>query len=122
MEQQFLDLETKWMNAWKNKDEKTCSEILADDFTLTSSLSTGELMTKGQWLAALVKYNCTSFHFDKIKVRTYGNTAVVNSWFNQQADISGKEWNGDFLMTDVWVNNSGNWQVVARHANWLQKK
>jgi hypothetical protein len=41
-EQKFFDLETKWMNAWKNKDEATARKIISDDFTLTSGLSTGE--------------------------------------------------------------------------------
>ena len=37
-EQQFFDLETNWMNAWKNKDEVTVRKILSDDFALTSGL------------------------------------------------------------------------------------
>jgi hypothetical protein len=40
--QQFIDLEMQWMNAWKNKDEATIRKLISDDFTLTSSLSTGE--------------------------------------------------------------------------------
>ena len=109
------------MNAWKNKDEKACREILADDFTLTSSLSTGELITKEQWIGALSKYDCKSFQFDKIKVRVYGKTAVVNSWYHQEAIANGKDWNGEFLMTDVWVKKKEDWQVVSRHASWLKK-
>ena len=119
--QMFSDLENKWMNAWKNKDEKTVREILADDFTLTSSLSTGELITKEQWIAALPKYICKSFAFDTIKVRVNGNTAVLNIWYHQQATVNGKEWDGNFLMTDVWVKQKNdNWQVIARHASWLK--
>jgi len=122
MEEQFLALENKWMNAWKNKDEKICTAIIADDFTLTSSLSTGELMTKAQWLAAIPNYNCISLKFDKIKVRVYGQTAIVNSWYHQEANANGKDWTGNFLMTDIWVNKDNNWQVVARHASWLGKQ
>lgn len=107
LEQQFLDLENKWMNAW-NKDEKTAKEILSDNFTLTSSLSTGELMTKEQWIGTLSRFDCKNFQFDKIKVRKYGNTAVVNSWYHQEAIANGKEWNGKFLMTAVWVKKMKN--------------
>ena len=121
MEKLFLELETKWMNAWKNKDEKTCRNILADDFTLTSSLSSGGLVDKEGWIAKLEQYHCQDFRFDKIKVRVYDNTCVVNSWFHQDATANEKDWSGDFLMTDVWVNKNGEWKVVARHANWLQK-
>lgn len=122
VEQQFLDLENKWMTAWKNKDEKVCREIIADDFTLTSSLSTGGLITKEEWLAALSVFHCKSFQFDEIKVRIYGNTAIVNSWYHQEAVANGRDWNGNFLITDVWVKNGQHWQVVSRHASWLQQK
>ena len=121
--QQFLELETKWMNAWKNKDEKTAREIVSDDFTLTSSLSTGALVDKAGWIEkAIHNYDCKDFRFDKIETRVYENTAVVNSWFHQDATANGKDWSGDFLLTDVWVKKNGEWKVVARHASWLQKK
>ena len=120
-QQIFFDLENRWMNAWKTKDEKVVRELIADDFTLTSSLSTGELMTKELWILALPKYDCQSFQFDKIDVRINGNTALLNIWYHQEATVNGKEWNGHFLMTDVWVKQpTNNWQVIARHASWLQ--
>lgn len=120
--QTFSDLENSWMNAWKNKDEKTVREILANDFTLSSSLSTGELVTKEQWIAALPVFNCKSFKFDTIKVRVNGDTAVLNIWYYQEATANGKDWTGNFLMTDIWVKQNNNkWQVIARHASWLKK-
>src|SRR6266536_2935292 len=121
MEQKFIDLETKWMNAWKNKDEKTAREIVSDDFTLTSSLSSGELANKEQWIdKAMHSYDCKNFHFDKLKVRVYNKTAIVNSWYHQDATANGKDWSGDFLLTDVWIKKKSDWQVVARHSSWLQ--
>ena len=121
-EEMFYDLENRWMNAWKNQDEKTVRELIADDFTLTSSLSQGELMTKEQWIGALPNYVCHGFNFDKIKVRLHGNTAILNIWYHQEATVNGKEWNGNFLMTDIWVNQQNDqWQVLARHSTWLKE-
>lgn len=122
MDNLFLDLETQWMTAWKNKDIATVRKILSDDFTLTSSLSSGGLVDKEDWIVKLQHYDCKDFRFDKIQVRVYGNTSVVNSWFHQDATVNGKDWSGDFLITDVWVKKSEDWQVVARHATWLQTK
>ena len=122
MEKLFLDLETQWMTAWKNKDVVTVRKILSDDFTLTSSLSSGGLVDKEEWIAKLAFYDCKEFRFDKIQVRVYDNTSVVNSWFHQEASANGKDWSGDFLITDVWVMRGESWQVVARHASWLQNK
>jgi len=109
------------MTAWKNKDVATVRKILSDDFTLTSSLSSGGLVNKEDWIDKLAIYDCREFRFDKIEVRVYNNTAVVNSWFHQDASANGKDWSGDFLITDVWIMKGTYWQVVARHASWLQK-
>lgn len=123
MEQKFIELETTWMNAWKNKDEVTIRQILADDFTLSSSLSTGDLVDKEDWIdKAIHHYHCKDFGIDKLQARIYDKTAVLNIWFHQNAVANGKDWNGDFLMTDVWVQKNENWQVVARHSSWLLKK
>ena len=122
MEKLFLDLETQWMTAWKNKDVATVRKILSDDFTLTSSLSSGGLVDKEGWIAKLAVYDCKAFRFDKIQVRVYDNTAVVNSWFHQDATANGKDWSGNFLITDIWVKKGEYWQGVARHASWLQNR
>jgi ketosteroid isomerase-like protein len=122
-EQQFLDLETQWMNAWENKDEVAARRIMSDDFALTSTMTTGELTYKETWIQhAMHGFDCQSFGFDSIKVRIYGNTAVLNVWYHQVATINGKEWSGNALLTDVWVRKNDDWQVVARHATSLSKK
>ena len=76
--QLFSHLENSWMNAWKNKEEKTVRKILADDFTPSSFLTTGQLVTKQQWIAALPVFNYKSFKFDNIEVRVTINIAVLN--------------------------------------------
>ena len=123
LEEEFIHLETAWMNAWKNRDESMARQLMAEDFTLTSSLSTGELMNKESWIEkAMNQFFCKSFHIDQLQVRRYGQTAVLNIRFSQEAEVNGKDWSGSFLLTDVWVQNKGSWQVVARHSSWLGKK
>ena len=71
--------EDEWMAAWLRRDMQSASNILADEFTLTSSLSTGELMTKAQWLAgAVTTHVCQAYHFDRIDVRVYGEAALAS--------------------------------------------
>ena len=122
IEEHFTRLETEWMNAWKNKDESRVRQLMAEDFTLTSSLSSGELVDKESWIEkAMHQYSCKSFSINQIKVRLYGNTAVLNIRFCQEAEANGRDWSGEFLLTDVWIQIQGNWQVVARHSTWLGK-
>jgi hypothetical protein len=44
-------------------------------------------------------------------VRIYGQTAIVNSWYHQEAKANGNDRNGNFLITDSWINKNGEWQV-----------
>jgi hypothetical protein len=113
--------EQAWMDAWLHRDMEAAAAILGDEFTLTSSLSSGELMNKSQWLAGAVStHTCEAFHFDRIDVRVYGETALANMWYHQKATVRGNDWSGNFLMSDLWVRRGGRWQVVARHASWLK--
>jgi ketosteroid isomerase-like protein len=122
-EQQFLDLEATWMNAWINKDEATVRKIMSEDFLLTSGLTKGELVNKETWIQhALHGFDGQSFGVDSIIVRMYGNTAVLNLWIHQVATINGKDWSGNAMLTDVWIERSGSWQVVDRHATPLPGK
>ncbi len=123
MEQKLIELETKWMDAWEKKNEEVVRELLADEFTLTSSLTTGELIDKNEWIEKILrKLDCKDLYISKMRTRIYDKTAVLNIWLHQEAIVDGKEWNGDFLLTDVWVEKNKNWQVVSRHSSRLQKK
>ncbi|CAN5432917.1 hypothetical protein BH10ACI1_BH10ACI1_20130 [soil metagenome] len=117
-ENELVKLSNDWMRAWQEDNRIILEEILADDFTLTSALSTGELVSRQMWLdLAGTQIKGKYFNFDEIKVRVYGNAAVVNSIFIQEATAFGKDWSGKFLLTDVWIKKNDRWQVVARHSS-----
>ena len=107
-------LERAWMQAWVESDMETCASILADDFLLTSAR--GVLMPKEAWLAnAGSVFRCTSFAWEDILVRPFGDAAIVHGRSRQTASVGGQDWSGVFLTTDVWMHRNGKWQVVARH-------
>ena len=102
------------MQAWVCKDRAVCESILAEDFLLTSAR--GVLMPKADWLAAAMgSFNCNKFVWEQLAVRPFGDTAIVHGRARQQASVSGQDWSGLFLVTDIWVNRNGHWQVVSRH-------
>jgi ketosteroid isomerase-like protein len=105
-------LEAAWMAAWVASDRATCASILADDFVLSSAR--GVLMSKEEWLASLDWIVAQRFEWEEVRVRPFGDVAVVHSRTNQQATVRDQDWSGRFLMTDVWVWRDGRWQVVAR--------
>ncbi|QSX28664.1 nuclear transport factor 2 family protein [Shewanella cyperi] len=115
----ILARENEWMGAWLKRDRALADSILADEFTLVSSLN-GEIFSKAQWLdGAMGPIVCQSFHFDRLQVKGYGDTVVSIAWYHQKATARGNDWSGEFRMTDVWHYRDGRWQVVARHSTWL---
>lgn len=107
-------LERQWMQAWVEGDLVTCAAVLADDFVLTSAR--GVLMPKQDWLAnAGNLFRCSAFEWLDLRVRPFGDVAVVHGKSCQAATVGGQDWSGVFLTTDVWARREESWQVVARH-------
>ena len=48
-----------------------------------------------------------------MKVRVYGNTAVVTGKANIKGTIAGKDASGTVAFTRVWVKKGGKWMTVA---------
>ena len=113
-EEIIVKLEKEWMEAWIAKDIAKCKEIISDDFLLSSAR--GNLINKDQWLEAAGSIIVgEEFNWLEIRVRQYGNTAVVNAKTTQKAHVGNDDWSGTFLITDVWVFQNDKWQVVSRH-------
>jgi hypothetical protein len=56
---------------------------------------------------------------DRLKLRVYGDTVIVNLIFKYQVTIAGKEDGGAFFATRVWVKNGEQWQLVTVHSHRL---
>jgi ketosteroid isomerase-like protein len=107
-----------WMNAWKAKDTVLLEKILAPEYRLLAVVN-GELVTmnRERWLKTVPIYVPKSFRYYNFDIRIYGNTAIVQSLFDQEATLNGQDRSGTFQITDVWVKNKNRWQVVHRHTN-----
>ena len=113
---ELIKLSNDWMQAWKDNDMNFLENILAPDFRLLTS----ELwvMPREKWLASVPIYKCHSFVYKQQEVRDYGNTAIVQSSYSQNATLNGEDRSGDFLITDVWVKQNENWKVIHRHTSY----
>jgi ketosteroid isomerase-like protein len=111
---EIISREKEWMDAWIAKEISTFRDIMSDDFLLSSAR--GNLMSKEEWISkAAGPFTCKVFSWKEIKVRIYGNTAIVNATIEQEASVGEKDWSGIFMLTDVWVKQNLKWQVVSRH-------
>ena len=113
VEQEIKRLENEWLNSYLKGDKQTFERIVADDFTRTDE--SGKFATKAeekeliQAPPASVKASLTN---EDIKVRVYGETAVVTGRIVSKVQDS---LNFQSRFTDTFVKRKGRWQVVARH-------
>jgi ketosteroid isomerase-like protein len=96
--------------------------ILADDFMTTSS--GGTVFTKAQLIANLKSggYVFISAMLDDIKVRIYGDVAVVTGRNTVKGTLKGKDFSGQERWTDTFIKRDGRWQAVATHNSTIAQK
>ena len=122
VEKEIDSVEQELIDAARRQDAAALDRIIADDFLITSDTMADKLGDKKLYLAECLASGTIeggSASYDKVKVRVYGNTAIVNSIFKYQVTIAGKEHGGVFLSTKVWVKNGEQWQFVACHSHRL---
>ena len=107
----FTKIENEWWQADKTKDAKALDRILADDWFYLGPKGT---MTKAQELADLEKRdeNIESLTLMDMKVRVYGDVAIVTLREHEKSTKSTTDSSGDYLYTDVFVKRQGHWQAV----------
>jgi len=116
VEQELIKLENELNDAWINRDIAPFDRILADDYMGTDE--EGNVMTKAQELAKLKAgaYLSTSAVKDDIKVRVYGDAAVVTGRSTYKGQYKGKAYSQQYRWTDTWVKDRlGRWRCVAFH-------
>ena len=117
----FTKIENDWWQADKAKDEKALGQILADDWFY---LGPDKTMTKTQELTDLKKRdeNIASLTLMDMKVRVYGNVAIVTFREHEDSTKKNTDSSGDYLYTDVFVKRQGHWQAVNSQGTPLTHK
>jgi uncharacterized protein (TIGR02246 family) len=113
VEQQIKALQAQLTQAFLKSDTTFFEKYFADDYT--AIYAAGKLYTKAQVIenfkSGATKYE--SIDEREAKIRTYGDTAVVNSLFSVKGVTNGKPFSGDIRNTRVWVKQNGDWKLVA---------
>ena len=113
VEQELMRLEREWAAAFVKLDATAYERIEADDFILTDDA--GGIETKAEEVASLRDggWKVQSLQLDDLKVRVYGDAAVVIGRLVQKAQRKGVDESYTGRFTDTWVRRGGRWQVVA---------
>jgi len=120
VEQALMQMERDWTEAGLKKDVATLDKILADDWV--GEGFTGAT-TKAQALADLKSGDSKqdSVTLGEMKVRVFGNTAVVTGTDDEKSSYKGKDTSGHWIWTDVFVKRQGRWQAVASQSTQMAK-
>jgi ketosteroid isomerase-like protein len=115
-------LEHDWADALVKRDQAVLDRIEAPDWMLTDP--SGTLQTKAQADTTLKSGDHTfeSFKIDELKVRVYGDTAVVHGLETEKSNHKGKDTSGQYRFTNVFVKRDGRWQAIATHVSRVVKE
>jgi ketosteroid isomerase-like protein len=112
-EQALMHIEQEMDDAVVKGDTSASEKYLADNSTFTDP--GGMVMDKARSIADFKSgdLKIESSKLDDMKVRVYGNTAVVTYGTTDKGTYKGKDISGNYRWTDVFVRRNGRWQIVA---------
>jgi uncharacterized protein (TIGR02246 family) len=107
------DLDAKRFEATTKNDFDTLASLLADDLVYVHSSANvdGKTAYVGNLRTGKTKYE--SIEPSDVKVRVYGNTAIVNGTAKLSVTTDGKTNSFSLRYTDVWVLRDNKWQMVS---------
>ena len=107
-------LESKWADAYKQRQIAKLSSLLGEDYVITVEDGT----TYGK--VGFLSHSSGPLRVDiaemsDLKIRMHGNVAVVTGAYHERGESSGKAYDDHDRFTDVWMKNSAEWQLIASH-------
>jgi len=113
VEEELKKLETDRAAAAVKGDVATLEKQTADDYTFINMY--GQMSDKSQMVNAFKTglTKLTSNEPSDMKVRVYGNTAVITGKADVKGTLGGKDTNGQIMFTRVYLKKNGTWQSVA---------
>jgi ketosteroid isomerase-like protein len=112
-ESEIRELERQRFQAMERVDVATLNRILSDDLVYTHA--NGLEQTKAELIGVLGSgdYKYESINASDVRVRLYGDTAVVSGRATMKIRRAGEEQTFKLCYLDVYVKQDGRWQMVA---------
>ena len=122
VEREIVKLKNDLVTAVQKRDGDSLRKFLADEFIESSS--SGAINTKPQVIAELTSDGSVfeSYLLSELRVRLYGDSAVMTGLETIKSSLSGKDTSGAYRFTDVFVKREGRWQLVVAQSTRVPKK
>jgi ketosteroid isomerase-like protein len=114
---ELMRLESAWNEAHEKGDASALEKLWADDLEVT--VPTMSVMSKSDVLgfARSGRMKFQRYQTSDLKVRVYGDAAVVSGRLQRTRTLNDKTVNDDWRFTKLYIRREGRWQVVAFHAS-----
>jgi uncharacterized protein (TIGR02246 family) len=109
--QTLQTMEQAWLNAEKNHDPAAFEKLVADDWIALGP--DGKSQTKAERAAEIKTAHIVSATLGVMKVRVFGDTAVVTGTDDEITMTDGKKASDHYVWTDVFLKRNGKWLAVA---------
>jgi len=112
-EQALIKIQHEWAEARLKRDSSFPQRIEADDFTVV--WFNGTIVSKEEDLKSYESTDTvfTDFKIDDLKVRFYGDMAIVVGQGSIKAHTKTQDLSGKYVWTDTFVKQRGAWTAVA---------
>jgi ketosteroid isomerase-like protein len=120
-EQALMQLEDRLSEAFRTDDVDTVARIEDERYTLTNSraLVSHRADDIAELKARDPRYD--EFRTHDMKVRLYGDTAIVIGIVSLKGTSGGKPFDADMRFTDTFVRRDGEWRIVAAQVTKIEK-
>ena len=96
-----------------HRDVATLARLVGEDWTIQSE--SGAMGTRDGFLSDIEsgKLAVKSFRLHDVRIRVFGDVAMVQGFDDEVSAYDGKASNGTYNWMDVWVKRDGKWRSVA---------
>ena len=113
-EQELLELERQWVEAYLRRNSLLLSRLWADDFVCMNAFR--EIKSKAQAIESM-ESEVTFEHFITFDVHgnVFGDTAVATGRALVKGQYKGEDISGQYRYTNTYAQRQGRWQAIASH-------
>ncbi len=112
---ELIQLENEWAKAYLTRDVSALDRIVAEGWAFTGA--DGDVCSKAEDIADVASgtFVATVFEVSDLKVKLFGDTAVVVGRQTVRATYKGQDASAVYRITDVWQRREGRWQAISSH-------
>lgn len=122
IEQDFETRENRLMRAWMHYDPRALKSLISNDFIFMFGTTPPALLDRASFMAGIENgFRCLGFRFHEVTARKHGKGVWFSGHIELEMRIGAREWNGKFLMTDLWRKGivRRRWQLAERSLSLL---